>query len=120
METIPICFADRVNPLDAEGRTYRQINLLEAHQCPVNSLVELENGARLFVVSQYRSGGGSPVYALSIEPTTSEIFDWRDVISGWEERDITLVKEAKIPKAKEQARIRGNGNRPDEDNKPAP
>lgn len=42
--------ADLPDPNDSDGRTYREVNLAKTHNIPLGTLVELDNGARLFVI----------------------------------------------------------------------
>lgn len=65
---MPVTFiniADLKDPNDGSGRTYRQVNAEKEHQVPVGSLVELETGARLFVVYQGRDCDMTPLYWLT-------------------------------------------------------
>ena len=63
-----INLADLVDPDDPQGRTYRQINAATQHGIPLGALVELESGARLFVVLQGRDCDQTPLYWLAAEP----------------------------------------------------
>lgn len=65
---MPVTFvniADLKDPNDGSGRTYRQVNAEKKHQISVGSLVELETGARLFVVYQGRDCDMTPLYWLT-------------------------------------------------------
>ena len=59
--------SDLPAPGDPQGRTYRQINLAQAHEFNLGELVEYDNGARLFVVQQTRDCDGTPLYTLTHE-----------------------------------------------------
>ena len=59
-----INIADCKDPNDSHGRTYRELNLAIKHKFPIGSLVELENGARLFVVAHTRDCDGTPLYGI--------------------------------------------------------
>lgn len=64
----PIIFvnvADTVDPNDDQGRTYRQVNAEKKHRVPIGALVELRNGARLFVVKHTRDCDQEPLYSLA-------------------------------------------------------
>jgi hypothetical protein len=63
-----INIADLKDPHDAEGRTYREVNAAKAHSVPIGTLVELESGARLFVVHHARDCDQTPLYCLSAKP----------------------------------------------------
>jgi len=60
-----INIADLKDPNDKEGRTYRQINNAKHYKFPVGTLVEWENGVRLFVAKRTRDCDGTPLYNLS-------------------------------------------------------
>lgn len=55
------------DPNDPEGRSYKEINLATPHNIPIGTLVELESGARLFVVHHARDCDGTPLYCLSFD-----------------------------------------------------
>jgi hypothetical protein len=73
-----INIADLTNP--ETGKTWREENLVQVHQYPVGSLVEIchtideystredqiRNGLRLHVVAQTRDCDGTPLYSLGI------------------------------------------------------
>jgi hypothetical protein len=60
-----VILADRKDPDDPLGRTYRQVNAAKRHAIPVGMLVELEDGVRMWVVSQTRDCDQTPLYELS-------------------------------------------------------
>lgn len=60
-----INIADLKNP--ETGKTYREENNEKVHNIPIGSLVEVENGLRLFVVAHERDCDGTPLYALSFD-----------------------------------------------------
>jgi hypothetical protein len=64
--------ADLVDPDDPEGRTYRQVNTEKQHAIPIGALVELEGGARLFVVHHGRDCDMTPLYWLSTDQDDTE------------------------------------------------
>jgi hypothetical protein len=64
--------ADFQNPDDEFGRTYREVNNATEHYFKVGDLVELENGARLFVVYLHRDCDGTPLYSLSHDKDDTE------------------------------------------------
>lgn len=59
--------ADLKDPNDPDGRTYREVNLSLEHSIPIGSLVELDDGVRLWVVYHSRDCDGTPLYELSPE-----------------------------------------------------
>lgn len=57
--------ADIKNP--ESGKTYREENEAKQHNVPLGTLVEVEDGLRLFVVAHERDCDGTPLYALSFD-----------------------------------------------------
>lgn len=57
--------ADFVDPDDPQGRTYRQVNAEKKHQIPIGTLVELDDGVRMWVVAHTRDCDNTPLYNLS-------------------------------------------------------
>lgn len=60
--------ADLIDPDDLQGRTYRQVNAARAHSLPIGALVEIESGARPFIVHRGRDCDQKPLYRLAAEP----------------------------------------------------
>ena len=63
-----INIADLKDPDDPQGRSYREVNREKIHNISIGSLVELENGARAFVVRHNRDCDQTPLYSLAIDP----------------------------------------------------
>jgi hypothetical protein len=88
--------ADLKDPNDPKGRTWREINNAKEHNIPVGTLVELENGVRLFVVSHNRDCDGTPLYAMSADPEDTKVevagFANRKWIHGYPEHCLEVVK----------------------------
>lgn len=59
-----INIADCTNDNDPQKRTYRQINADMVHSIPLQTLVELSNGVRLFVVAHASDCDQTPHYSL--------------------------------------------------------
>lgn len=59
--------ADLKDPDDVEGRSYREVNNSKVRTIPIGTLVELEDGVRLWVVHHGRDSDGSVLYELSPE-----------------------------------------------------
>ena len=59
--------ADLKDPDDPQSRSYREINAEKLHKIPTNTLVELESGARAFVVKHTRDCDQTPLYSLAID-----------------------------------------------------
>ena len=59
--------ADLEDPNDPQGRTFREVNNSTTHSFAVGDLVELSNGARLFVSKRTRDCDGTPLYSLSAD-----------------------------------------------------
>jgi len=58
---------DMICPDDPQSRTYRQINQAKKHNYSKGQLVEIESGARLFIVHLTRDCDASPLYYLSAD-----------------------------------------------------
>ncbi len=82
-------------PDDPQGRTYRQINAAIKHNIPIGALVELESGARLFVVYHSRDCDQTPLYYLSAEKDDIEqkVAGFRNPTwdGGWDEDALTVI-----------------------------
>ena len=59
--------ADFIDPNDKQGRSYRQINNEKTHALKVGQLVELECGARLYVLKHSRDCDGTPLYTIGLQ-----------------------------------------------------
>lgn len=59
--------ADMIDLNDAQGRTLREVNAARPHIHPIGALVELESGARLFVVKHDRDCDQTPLYSVGPE-----------------------------------------------------
>ena len=57
--------ADFKDPNDPAGRSYREVHRAKKHRYPIGTLVELEDGVRLWVVAQTRDCDETPMYELS-------------------------------------------------------
>lgn len=57
--------SDLIDPDDPGRRTYRQVNAARTHAIPVGTLVELEDGVRLWVVHHDRDCDMTPLYYMS-------------------------------------------------------
>ncbi len=73
MNTFPISDSNR-----------KKINAEKKHSIPIGSLVELPNGARLFVVDYRRDCDQSPLYCLSWDVD-------RDYFVKWD-NDLKVIK----------------------------
>lgn len=92
--------ADLVDPGDAAGRTYRQINHTKKHHIPIGTLAEItfgrSQGVRLFVCHHNRDCDETPMYVLSPRPNDTEPFvgtmpnpGW---IGGYTEHDLKIIE----------------------------
>ncbi len=81
--------SDLVDPDDPAGRTYRQVNAEKRHRLELGSLVELDTGARLFVVMLGRDCDQAPLYWLAMEPNEPNKSKWT---GGYPEYALTEVK----------------------------
>lgn len=88
--------ADLRDPNDSDGRTYREVNLSLEHSIPIGSLVELEDGVRLWVVYHSRDCDGEPLYELcpNKDDTIKERDGFRNMkwVGGFGEEDLTVIK----------------------------
>lgn len=78
-----INIADLTDRTDPQGRTFRQINAAKAHCIAVGTLVEIEGGARMFVVYQGRDCDQTPLYWLSPDKDNVEIRQPGFMNFGW-------------------------------------
>ena len=53
--------------VEKNGKTIKENNLEKKHKYPLNSLVELENGERLYIFKHTRDCDGSPLYSLGFK-----------------------------------------------------
>ena len=80
--------ADLRDPRDQQGRSYREVNSETKHNIAVGQLVELSNGARLFVAKQTRDCDGTPLYSLAPDTEFDNQYGWSH---GYSEEDLNLV-----------------------------
>ena len=64
--------ADLKDPKDKQGRSYREVNREKNHRIAIGALVELESGARAFVVQHTRDCDQTPLYSIAIDPDDCE------------------------------------------------
>ena len=87
---------DLVCPDDTQGRTYAEINLEKTHRIEIGTLVELESGVRLFVVSHKRDCDETPLYYLSHDKDDVEqqtiSFCNKSWIGGYPEHSLTVIQ----------------------------
>lgn len=81
--------ADLVDPDDPQGRTYRQVNAAKTHGIALGALVELESGARLFVVLLGRDCDQTPLYWLAMEPDEADKSRWD---GGYPEESLAVIR----------------------------
>jgi hypothetical protein len=98
-----VVLADLVDPLDPEGRTFREVNKTMPHNIPLGVLVEVKwdewfgGGAcqkvhaRLWVVGHDRDCDGTPLYTLSRWQDADFAFAVRQFHSGMSERMLTPI-----------------------------
>ena len=63
--------------VEKNGKTVRENNLEIQHKIPLNSLVELNNGVRLFVVVHTRDCDGTPLYVLNCYNEQLQAEEWK-------------------------------------------
>ena len=74
--------ADFVDPGDPQGRTYRQVNAERKHLIPIGTLVEMDDGMRLYIVRHDRDCDMTPLYALGTA-------DGKALLYGYSEDGLT-------------------------------
>lgn len=79
--------ADLIDPNDPRGRSYRDVNRDTRHRIPVGALVELESGARAFVVMHTRDCDQTPLYSLAIDPDNCKF----SMSHGYDDDSLTVV-----------------------------
>ena len=84
-----INIADLRDPDDSKGRSWREVNAEKIHNIPVGSLVEIKNGARVFVVKHTRDCDQTPLYSLAIDPEDCDF----SMDHGYDEKSLKLVKK---------------------------
>lgn len=91
---------------DKDGLTSRQKNLAKSHNIPKGTLVETEEGLRLWVVEHERDCDDTPLYGLSFDKNWSPKMYGKDYSTfarwrkdgGYPEESLTIVKEVEKPK----------------------
>lgn len=73
---------------DGTGRTIREANLARKHRIPIGSLVELDNGCRLFVVKHERDCDGAPLYTLAPDKP-AQLYEY---LRGYSEELLKVVR----------------------------
>lgn len=85
------------------GETYRELNAKKKHNIPIGSLVELDTGARLFVVYHGRDCDRTPLYSLSArkDDIVQERpgFGNRGWLNGYPEHSLKIIRHAGYEKA---------------------
>ena len=88
-----INIADLKDPKDPKGSSYRQVNAEKDHKFKIGTLVELDNGCRLFVVKHTRDCDMTPLYSLAPDLEDLEnnfMFGWSH---GYGEDYMKMVNE---------------------------
>ena len=83
--------ADMIDPNDSKGRSYREVNAEKQHKINIGTLVELENGARLFVAKHARDCDQTPLYSLGID--IEDKYSW---IHGYPEESLRRIERNKL------------------------
>ena len=79
---------DCVDPRDSQGRTYREVNRARVHAIPVGTLVELENGERLYVKKHRRDCDQTPLYSIGMLHDDGPFSKWSN---GYPEESLMPV-----------------------------
>ena len=81
--------------VEKNGKTIRENNFEKRHAIPIGTLVQLETGARAFVVFYGRDCDQTPLYYLSLDADDTEEVraGWRNPgwIGGYSEEGLTVV-----------------------------
>jgi hypothetical protein len=88
------------NMVEENGKTIKQNNMERTHGITVGSLVETEEGLRLFVVLCGRDCDGTPLYWLGMR-WGEEREDWDQRLGGYPEESLTVVEPQPTPKEDE-------------------
>jgi len=86
--------ADLRDPNDPQGRSYRQVNAERQHAIPIGTLVELEDGERLYVVFHHRDCDQTPLYGLSLKDWAEEPNEFirrSRLHAGYAEENLTVI-----------------------------
>jgi len=83
------------NLVEANGKTRKENNLEIEHKIPVGSLVELENGVRLFVAKQSRDCDGTPLYILNCVDEQA-VYSYWDDDQEYQEREVQRAKKRRM------------------------
>ena len=90
-----INIADLKDPACHEGRTYREVNFAKKHAIPIGTLVELDDGVRLWVVHHGRDCDGTPLYDLCADKDDTikecEGFINRKWVGGYSEDSLKVI-----------------------------
>ncbi len=75
---------DMKDPGDSLGRSFKEVNLEKNHNITMGSLVELDNGVRLYVVSLDRDCDGTPLYSLCADKNDTVRYSEGFGNTGWD------------------------------------
>jgi len=90
-----INIADLKDPNDELGRSYRDINNSMRHNIKLGQLVELDNGARLFVEKHTRDCDGTPLYTLAHDLECDDVYHGKSY--GYAEYHLTEITNDNNP-----------------------
>lgn len=97
MVRVVVNISDLTDPRDPEGRSFRQVDRAKKHSIKVGSLVECENGVRLWVAEQIRDCDGTPLYCLCADRDDTiphkKGFANRKWHCGYLEESLKVIKE---------------------------
>jgi hypothetical protein len=80
---MPLMLADFKDLNDSMGRSYREVNHEKKHRIKIGTLVELEDGVRLWVVAHMRDCDQTPLYELSADKNDLIQYDPRFRNLSW-------------------------------------
>lgn len=89
------------NMVEANGKTIKQNNMEKTHNIQKGTLVETEEGLRLWVTYYGRDCDGTPLYWLSFEQEINQdnLFERTKQTGGYSEESLKVVR----PKIEEEA-----------------
>jgi hypothetical protein len=93
--------SDLKDPIDPQGRSYREVNTAKTHKYPLGALVEMMHGPRLWIVHHQRDCDDTPLYCLSANPTNTKIekagFYNDPWVTGIPEESLTFIRMVNAP-----------------------
>lgn len=100
MTTQILTLHNLVDPDDPQGRTFKEVNMAKEHSYSIGTLVELEDGVRLWIVQLRRDCDGTPLYELSSEKDDTKEekpgFRNRSWVGGFPEYSLKVIERKEV------------------------